>query len=183
MDGAEDNDFLNGGTGTDTIEGGAGIDTIGFGNAAAPLVIDVGPGSASVQQDSRIPMETFSTSFSGVEGLLGSSHDDTIYGDGGNNVINAGAGNDTIIASRGNDLLDGGDGIDTITFADFTAPAMVDLLTDEVVVLDPSEYDDEELAAAIVGVEHRIRRRADRQRGRQHSRRQRWRRHHHGRRR
>jgi len=54
---------------------------------------------------------------------------DTIYGLGGNDIIDGGNGsdnvyggdgNDTIYASLGRDYLDGGNGIDTISYANYT---------------------------------------------------------------
>ncbi|WP_245266765.1 DUF5801 repeats-in-toxin domain-containing protein [Mesorhizobium sp. LNHC252B00] len=47
--------------------------------------------------------------------IIGSDFNDTLNGDGGNNVLYGGAGADTINGGAGNDLLIGGSGQDTMT--------------------------------------------------------------------
>jgi Ca2+-binding RTX toxin-like protein len=47
--------------------------------------------------------------------IIGSDFNDTLNGDGANNVLYGGAGNDTINGNAGNDLLIGGAGQDTMT--------------------------------------------------------------------
>ena len=50
--------------------------------------------------------------FDSIENLLGSNHDDRLYGDGNNNIINGGQGNDWIGGRGGVDTLIGGAGND-----------------------------------------------------------------------
>ena len=49
-----------------------------------------------------------------IENITGSSHDDTLVGNGGANVINGGAGDDSIDGRSGDDEIDGGTGFDTL---------------------------------------------------------------------
>ncbi|MBO6894941.1 MAG: VCBS repeat-containing protein, partial [Roseibium sp.] len=50
--------------------------------------------------------------------ITGYSHDDVIYGLGGNDTLNGGAGDDTIYTGSGGDTVDGGEGSDTIVLDD-----------------------------------------------------------------
>ena len=61
---------------------------------------------------------------SGIEGLIGSAHDDQLTGDGNSNTLAGGLGNDTVLgglgtdlivqgSTDGRDLIDGGAGADT----------------------------------------------------------------------
>ncbi len=53
------------------------------------------------------------TSASGNDTLIGNGVDNVLDGGDGNDTLIGGAGNDTLIAIHGNDSLDGGEGIDT----------------------------------------------------------------------
>ncbi|MCE0506588.1 hypothetical protein LR948_14560, partial [Roseivivax sp. GX 12232] len=46
------------------------------------------------------------------ENLIGSDHDDFLFGDAGNNVIEGGSGNDFLQGLAGDDTIHGGAGID-----------------------------------------------------------------------
>jgi Ca2+-binding RTX toxin-like protein len=54
----------------------------------------------------------------GIENLVGSSHDDWLKGDKGDNVINGGAGADWLRGYEGSDVLDGGADADTFFWYD-----------------------------------------------------------------
>ena len=47
------------------------------------------------------------------DNVTGTQYDDIIYGNGGNDTLNAGNGNDILVGSKGDDSLDGGYGNDT----------------------------------------------------------------------
>jgi Ca2+-binding RTX toxin-like protein len=55
-----------------------------------------------------------SGSISGIEQAIGGSGNDTMTGNGENNLFVGGAGNDSLLGNGGRDLLIGGDGADTI---------------------------------------------------------------------
>jgi len=81
----------------------------------------------------------------GIENLIGSKFGDVLRGDGGSNLIEAGAGDDTILGSAGNDTVyggagndvmhdgagadhfDGGVGFDSIDFSAWRSGAVIDL--------------------------------------------------------
>ena len=51
---------------------------------------------------------------SNVENLVGSEHDDRLFGDGDNNKLFGGGGDDIIVADLGDDRVEGGPGADTM---------------------------------------------------------------------
>jgi serralysin len=102
--------------GVDTILGGAGSDAVSFVNWGSAVTIDF----------TTATTYTFgTTTFSDVEGAIGSSFDDVIFGTAGVNRIEGFAGNDILVGRGGNDIMAtgtnttfdyvyGGDGNDTI---------------------------------------------------------------------
>lgn len=103
LDGGAGDDLLVGGAGSNTIEGGAGNDTVTYEGGSA-INIDLSEGTATDADGTD--------SISGVENVIGSGQSDTITGDAGDNIINAGAGADTITGGGGDDTLTGGSGAD-----------------------------------------------------------------------
>jgi Ca2+-binding RTX toxin-like protein len=107
-------DSLSGGSGDDTLQGGAGADTMHGGDGTDTLNYATSPERVFVflltqQANSG---DGVGDSFSGIENVTGSSHDDFIVGDNGVNVLTGGNGNDELIGRGGNDVLVGGDGND-----------------------------------------------------------------------
>lgn len=111
--GSEGNDFIaarngadvvNGMEGHDAMFGGAGLnDWLVYLGATAPVTADLQTeeatvGSAEAEQDG----------LSGFESLIGSQHNDFLYGDAGTNYLDGGGKEDT---------LDGRGGFDTATFS------------------------------------------------------------------
>jgi Ca2+-binding RTX toxin-like protein len=94
-----------------TYDGGGGSDTLSFedGNAGG-VIADLATGTAA--WGGSEPM-----TFSGFEGLVGNSGDDTLIGDGGDNVLEVlhggilrgAGGDDTIISDQGGTVADFGD--------------------------------------------------------------------------
>jgi Ca2+-binding RTX toxin-like protein len=121
------NDFLVGGAGADQINGGDGIDTAAYIGSSAGVTVNLGAGTAS-GGDAQGDVLT------GIENLYGSSLDDHLTGDTGNNTLWGAEGNDVLTGGAGADLLKGGAGNDTFVYtsiADSTvAPAGKDLITD-----------------------------------------------------
>ncbi|MDX8482956.1 cadherin-like domain-containing protein [Mesorhizobium sp. VK24D] len=83
------NNILAGLGGADTLIGDAGTDTASYAASAVGVNVSLMTGLA---QGGDAEGDTFS----GIEGLLGSAQNDTLEGDGGNNVLNGGAGIDTL---------------------------------------------------------------------------------------
>lgn len=114
--GQDGDDTLNGGAGNDTLIGGAGADSF-EGGAGIDRVIYVGSATGVTVNLANVSMSTgdaLGDTFSNVELIYGSSLDDIIIGDGGNNTLGGLAGNDSVSGGDGNDRLYGHDGNDTL---------------------------------------------------------------------
>jgi Ca2+-binding RTX toxin-like protein len=99
--GDDGNDIIEGSVGADNLTGGNGVDSASYVGAAARV-------TASLANAALNTGEAQSDTYTSVEGLIGSAFDDTLYGDGGSNVLAGGVGN--------NDRLEGGAGDDTYVF-------------------------------------------------------------------
>ncbi len=112
LDGGEGNDFLQGTIANDTLTGGNGIDTASFVNAFSDgsttgVTVDLNLQGAG--QNTVAPVRD---TLSGIENLIGSALNDTLTGDGNDNVIEGGLGDD---------VLAGGGGVDTASYAGASA--------------------------------------------------------------
>lgn len=115
----EDNDTTPNYTqgGTDTIDGRGGQDGVWYGNAVSGIIANLATGTAT---DGNGNIDTLTN----IEMVFGSDHDDTLIGDGADNVFWDGAGDDTvegaggddrfILGQQGSDTIDGGSGSDTL---------------------------------------------------------------------
>lgn len=131
------NDTLIGGAGTDSLEGGGGTDLVDYAAEGAAVQVNLLAGLAiGVSIDADI--------IDDVENVDGSAHDDSIWGDGGANLLrgldgndmlagnagadtlNGGAGDDTLVAGEGDSVI-GGTGQDVLRFG--STPVLIDLLT------------------------------------------------------
>ncbi|PTW58862.1 T5SS/PEP-CTERM-associated repeat protein [Breoghania corrubedonensis] len=106
------NDVLRGDTGADQLDGGAGTDWVSYIGSASGVNVDLGDGLTETGGDAE------GDTLIAIEHVLGSSHDDTLTGDGGGNYLRGYGGNDTIAGGGGNDILRGEAGTDTFVFAD-----------------------------------------------------------------
>ncbi|NIG73585.1 Ig-like domain-containing protein [Klebsiella sp. Ap-873] len=76
-----------------------GMDVVDFRNSGVGITVDLGKTGA---QNTGFNTATFTN----IEGIVGSSHDDVITGNSGNNTFEGGGGNDTFnIGSGGHDTL------------------------------------------------------------------------------
>lgn len=97
---------LDGGPGNDVLDGGLNADTVTY--ASAPAGVNV---SLALQGQAQNTGGGGSDTLRNIEVLIGSAYNDTLAGDGGNN------------------LLVGGAGVDTVTFAAATGGVQVTLVT------------------------------------------------------
>jgi Ca2+-binding RTX toxin-like protein len=147
--GAGGDDFLVLGSGSDTVDGGPGAnDTISFWDAAGPIHVDFGGGTATGDGlDAFVNVERVDggefddtlvagTSFGAQLG--GGGGNDTITGGAGNDILSGNAGDDLIAGAGGDDLfapgagtdtVDGGAGYDGIGYWDSRSPIMASLVT------------------------------------------------------
>ena len=123
------NDFMRGGTGDDTLDGGSGFDRVSF----FPTSSDTIPGGVTVSlllqgvaQDTGQGLDTLI----GVEALSGTPFNDSLTGDGNVNWLVASdfdgaggddslfglGGNDLLEVASGNHVIDGGADSDTLSF-------------------------------------------------------------------
>jgi Ca2+-binding RTX toxin-like protein len=114
LDGSSGNDLLVGGSGADKLIGGLGVDTSSYSSATAGVYVFIGD-SGNWTGDAT------GDSFSSIENLTGSSFNDVLGMDGGNNVIDGGAGDDLLFGQGGADTLIGGTGFDTASYATATS--------------------------------------------------------------
>jgi Ca2+-binding RTX toxin-like protein len=105
--GGRDNDVLVGAAGDDVIDGGDGSDFVSFATSAAAVTVDL-PALTATGDGTDVVRS--------VRAVVGSSFDDVLTGDVGNNSIDGGGGNDVIAGLAGDDALTGGAGVDTVTY-------------------------------------------------------------------
>ena len=146
LSGGEGDDILNGGEGNDILNGGAGDDTLDGGPGADMLDGGTGSDTATYQNSSVGVLvrlhnaaavkfgDAEGDTLTGVEHLIGSRYNDTLAGDGEDNIMRGGDGDDVlyggpaggddemygdngddrIFGGRGNDILTGGEGNDRL---------------------------------------------------------------------
>ncbi len=107
---------MNSGPGANILNGGAGVDAANYVLSTAAVVADlVQPGinTGDAAGDSYI----------NIEDLGGSAFDDTLWGNGANNIVAGGggddrlhgrAGDDVLVGNIGDDVLQGGQGADEL---------------------------------------------------------------------
>jgi Ca2+-binding RTX toxin-like protein len=113
--GGDDDDTILGGEGVNFIDGGNGYDTISFSDSTATFGVyvsmdDSGAGFSSLYTGE----ESYESSFVGIEAVIGSDYNDSIYGNSLHNDLSGGSGDDGLYGEGGNDSLSGGIGGDTL---------------------------------------------------------------------
>lgn len=128
--GSDADEIFDGGAGIDTISAGAGNDRVVVTVDEAADIYDGGDGNDLVDytaltttlvadlvtQSAAFTVGTVAVNegFTGFEGVIGGSGDDTISGTGGDDTLIGGLGNDTLLGIGGADRIDGGGGDDRI---------------------------------------------------------------------
>lgn len=130
--GGDGNDLMEGLAGADNFNGGNGIDTVSYAHAAAGVIMDLGTsglyikiGDALASANDAVTVSgglvTAVDTYTNVENIIGSIHNDTLAGNSLANTIEGGAGND---------YLDGGansNGYDIASYANAPGPVTVSL--------------------------------------------------------
>lgn len=125
---------LIGGPGSDVLRGGPGLDTAQYFDSPRGVRVNLSSGRALGHGTDKLV---------GIEGAVGSNHDDVLlgddtgnglYGQAGNDVLRArgsgtvvGGGADVLSGDLGDDEVDGGPGEDLVTFGRTPLAAVVDL--------------------------------------------------------
>jgi Ca2+-binding RTX toxin-like protein len=124
LDGGTQNGEMSGGAGNDTLRGAAGADTLD-GGAGSEDMLDLSYATAGISftltQSSATTTFNFggnlgSDKYANIEGVIGSSFNDTLSGNGGNDFIRGAGGNDIIDGGAGTDLIDFGDATGALDF-------------------------------------------------------------------
>jgi len=102
-------DMVYGSAGRDTLDGGGGRDTLSY------LFSDTGV-QASLLRGRGWTGDAAGDRIDGFETLIGSYHDDFLWGDHGNNRLEGSTGDDTILGAGGDDYILAGQGTDVIVY-------------------------------------------------------------------
>jgi Ca2+-binding RTX toxin-like protein len=102
-DGGEGNDVVVGTLASDTLTGGNGNDTASFVNAFSGGSTTGVTVNLNLQGAAQNTVAAGNDTLTGFENLIGSALNDTLTGDGNDNVIEGGLGNDTMVGGLGND--------------------------------------------------------------------------------
>ncbi len=120
LTGGDGNDLFVMSAGNDTFDGGNGTDTVDFSASTNTTALTVNMVTGINDGDA------LGQTFLSIEGIIGTSLNDSLTGGVENNYFSGGAGDDTllggagddtIVGGAGNDSLDGGTGIDTIDYS------------------------------------------------------------------
>ncbi|MDX8496418.1 calcium-binding protein, partial [Mesorhizobium sp. VK22B] len=131
IDGKAGSDLLFGDTGNDTLvlsiaeagdvdalDGGAGTDTATFASFDTAIHVDLveNQGEAKTSDTPQLQAENLRliATLRSLENITGTTFNDEIHGDAGDNVLIGGTGDDLLDGRSGNDRLDGGAGNDIL---------------------------------------------------------------------
>ncbi|WFU86316.1 M10 family metallopeptidase C-terminal domain-containing protein [Rhizobium sp. CC1099] len=109
LNGDAGDDILDGGSGSDKQIGGSGSDTASYGTSATGIV-------ASLSKPSLNTGIAAGDTYSSIENLSGSSHNDKLFGDASISLLSGGSGDDILVGGAGADKLAGGVGSDTASY-------------------------------------------------------------------
>lgn len=113
-------DVLNGGSGSDLLAGGQGNDALAGGSGSDTASYTEDPAAVQVDLLGGRTIDGFGShdTIRSIETVEGSRFNDSLAGNGRDNVLNGGAGDDLLRGRGGNDILDGGTGADTASYAE-----------------------------------------------------------------
>jgi Ca2+-binding RTX toxin-like protein len=115
LEGREGNDTLTGGAGADRLDGGDGFDVARYAGSPAGITMNLATGTGGGGHAAGDVLVS-------IEGLIGSSHNDTLIGSSAANLLEGGDGNDLLDGGGGADTLRGGAGNDTFVLRPGEAP-------------------------------------------------------------
>lgn len=127
LSGRGGNDTLEGGLGGDVLDGGAGFDFASYANSIGAVVINLNFNVTALEQP--IGSDASGDSFIGIEGVIGSSGNDILIGNSGENEFLAGRGNDVMEGGADGDFLFGEEGFDTVEYRNSNAGVRIVLGT------------------------------------------------------
>jgi len=110
--GGDGDDTIEAGSGYDEIHGGQGDDYLSFDAATTGMLLTMGDGGSGIYS-----IDGYIQRYWDMEGVIGSSHGDTLRGNSGDNTLYGQDGDDELFGGDGDDYLFGGDGDDTLTIS------------------------------------------------------------------
>ncbi|WP_422370330.1 FG-GAP-like repeat-containing protein [Hoeflea sp.] len=137
LNGGGGNDMLFGGTGADTLNGGTGTDYARYDDATSAVAV-------YLANDRPNSGEAAGDTFTDIEGLYLSAHNDYGFGDDNPNTIYGLGGSDSLAGGLGADYLDGGEGFDYVRYDDAAYP-------DDIRVYLQSQYSNLNTGVAAIG--------------------------------
>jgi VCBS repeat-containing protein len=132
IDGLGGNDVIAASPGNDAIDGGEGTDIVYYGDAPGAVTADLVAGTVNVLgfTQTLTSVEGIVGSDTGNDSLTGNGDDNLLVGLDGNDSLYGGDGDDELDGGAGNDHLDGGAGThDHADFQDDTAGVTVNLIS------------------------------------------------------
>ena len=110
LDGGAGDDELNGGPGADVLDGGAGGDYASYLDSPRGILVRLHDARAVRYGDAE------GDTLTGIEHLIGSQYNDTLAGDGRDNILRGEDGDDTLYGgpAGGDDIMYGGNGDDRL---------------------------------------------------------------------
>jgi len=129
--GGAGNDSLYGGTGNDTLSGDAGSDQLfgGTGNDYADYRGSTGAVTVNLTTNAGLGADAQGDTYNSIEGVYGSSFNDSLIGSGLSDTLYGGAGDDTLAGLGGADSLDGGTGNDFVDYSNSGTGVTINLTT------------------------------------------------------
>ncbi|MDP1601753.1 MAG: VCBS domain-containing protein [Legionella sp.] len=133
-------DTFTGGTGDDRFEGRGGADSFTGGDGSDTVVYTSSTQAVQVNLTTGVGTggDAQGDTYNTIENVVGSSFNDTLTGNTGDNILTGGAGNDTLsgvagtntfILGLGSDTVFGGTGLDTVSYQDSVTAVTVNLTT------------------------------------------------------
>jgi Ca2+-binding RTX toxin-like protein len=114
------NDTIQGSAGADSILGGDDVDLVDYSASTSAVSVDLSSGLGTGG-------DADGDTYVGIENVTGSAQNDTLIGDGLDNVLDGGNGDDLFVGGDGNDAFYGGEGTDTVDYTDLGASVLIDL--------------------------------------------------------
>jgi serralysin len=115
LHGSNDHNIIEGGAGADVIDGHGGNDWVSYENASGPIAVNL-----ALTVDSGYMGEAAGDDITDIENILGSSHNDFLYGTDGANILRGGPGGDVLYGAANSDTID---------YSDNAVAVIVDLST------------------------------------------------------
>ena len=115
--------LFSGRAGNDVLDGGAGSDTADYSEKTAAVAVTLNGATAASVTIGGVAEDTLRN----IENVIGGTGNDSLTGDGLDNILAGGLGNDVLIGLGGKDVMDGGAGSDTASYAERTLPVVVTL--------------------------------------------------------